>query len=133
MREIKFRGKQIDTLEWIYGYFTKTPEGLCKIHFQPFAECSSNTYFFVFPESVGQYTGLKDKNGKEVYEGDLLRDKISGVVWVVKFGHCKKYAFVGWFVENETIGRTTQLYGDYDTDVNSSVEIIGNIYESPIS
>ena len=125
MREIKFRAffenkmhyptnetQVFKNVTWTsFSRIAKTPKDM--------SECA-----------VMQYTGLNDKNGKEIYEGDILRDKISGVIWVVRFGHCKKYAFIGWFVENETIGRTTQLYGDYDTDVNSSVEVIGNIYET---
>jgi uncharacterized phage protein (TIGR01671 family) len=78
-----------------------------------------------------QYTGLKDKNGKEIYEGDVLRDRISGVVWVVKFGLNKKAGYIGWYVENEEIERTSTIAGDYGADQNSYVEVIGNIYENP--
>ena len=68
MREIKFRGKTKDG-EWVYGYVDATPyKDLVVIH-------SEATTHEVLSETVGQYTGLEDVNGKEVYEGDVIRVK----------------------------------------------------------
>jgi len=80
---------------------------------------------------VRQYTGLKDKNSKEIYEGDILKDTITKMVYTVKFGLCFKRGYNGWYVHNEEHSYTTSINGDYDTNNNSMIEIIGNIYENP--
>ena len=78
-----------------------------------------------------QFTGLQDKNGKDVYEGDILIDTLTKMTYVVKFGRCIKFAYNGWYVQNDNYDYTTTINGDYDTDINSCIEIIGNIYEHP--
>lgn len=71
-REIKFRGQRIDNNEWVYGYYVKDPKGQHRIYWQPFKDASSNTYHFIKPETIGQFTGILDKANTEVYEGDFV-------------------------------------------------------------
>lgn len=70
MREIKFRGKRVNDCEWVYGDLLRM-HGVPYIYPDP-APNGWNDYE-VITNTVGQFTGLHDKNGKEIYEGDVLR------------------------------------------------------------
>lgn len=82
MREIKFRGKRLNNGEWIYG-------SLLVSHFKDdkkeryFITQFSGNYTFeheVDPNTVGQFTGLRDKNGRDIWEGDIFKEDGSGIV-----------------------------------------------------
>lgn len=82
MREIKFRGKRLDNGEWIYG-------SLLVSHFKDdkkeryFITQFSGNYTFeheVDPNTVGQFTGLRDKNVRDIWEGDIFKEDGSGIV-----------------------------------------------------
>lgn len=71
MSEVLFRAKKAHDGEWIYGYLVVCPDNSHRIYLKPFDGASTNTYFIVIPETVGQYTGF-DAKGKKVFKGDIL-------------------------------------------------------------
>lgn len=84
-REIKFRGKRVNGGEWVYGMTISNGTIKRKAN-NVFFEIAENKWVGVHPETLGQYTGLKDKNGKEIYEGDILQDEHdSKIMHIVRY------------------------------------------------
>lgn len=131
MREILFRGKQTDSDKWIYGVPVKSTakdesEQLMIEYVFACEEyaCRGCEYTPVIPETVGQYTGLTDKNGIKIFEGDMLKGAWSTLI-IVYFDE-SYLQFRAKEFTHRTIDHSIDYYGD-----NSRLEIVGNIYDNP--
>lgn len=128
MREILFRGKRVDNGKWAFGNLIKNTDcsfiaepveysniGYCGECGVPFPEC-----FEVIPETVGQFTGLTDKNGSKVFEGDICKT-------------CGKNYLVIWDEYCWNLKDFYQSYYDYPTMAfsESEIQVIGNIHDNP--
>ena len=136
-REIKFRGMLTKERVWFYGiydpYRYRIGSYLRELQTEPF-------WHYVDPETVGQYTGLKDKNGKEIFEGDIVQSvgiPLSDCKSIVRYGVHKsddmsnKYQCgnLGFYLEH--ILRSYKMGRKDIMFFIVNCEVIGNIYENP--
>ena len=132
MREILFRGKRADNGEWVEGYYSCRPfiseyehvitnyrelkrhKGISSIEYQM-------NYNEVIPETVGQYTGIWDNNGENIFEGDIVfcfhYDDVGQVVYLVD--------------EAKFAVEIKGLHRDFSEIYSGSLAVIGNIHDNP--
>ena len=135
MREILFRGKTLDGrwVEGSYGHSTIIGEDT----YVATIIYSNDTNLFVadwdevVPETVGQFIGMYDKNGKKIFEGDIIRTVTFGFdcdkfITEVKFG--ARSGVQGFYLAN---GRSMFYFGQKNKNVMDDTEVIGNIHDNP--
>lgn len=152
MREILFRGKTnpkcngINSI-WVYGHYYKVVETSTGIYVDaiqlyredPFYE---DPYFTVavIPETVGQFTGLTDKNGKKIFEGDIVKiedmETYAKMTFQICFGRVfqalsRHIAFDSIGFYTKTSDGSTPFILQHNAKSEEAIEIIGNIHDNP--
>lgn len=141
MREILFRAKQKDKGNWVEGYYIRQDETTYCFK-EDYERHPENTkHYIVFdmptdwglpnrhlmaeidPETICQYTGLKDKNGNRIWENDIIKHEISDTIGTVKW---YQEDYVGWCVDDTIIDE--QQFTD---EMWNECEVIGNIFDNP--
>ena len=134
MREILFRGKRIDTGNWTHGYYTNTkwyikgyihaiiPEDC---YFYSRGEISD--WYAIEPDTVGQYTGMKDKNGVKIFEGDIISFRRTNALGYIndRIGEVRYFDQLPMFYILATTGDGWS-WGECE-----DIIVIGNIYDNP--
>ena len=132
MREILFHGKRADNGEWVEGDLLQI-----KYYNKPIIECKImpqtpvSSAYPVLPETVGQFTGLTDRNGKRIFEGDICKFKRFNDVHIGKVVfNVTTASFIMWY--QPIVG----AYGEKATQkmllsVCDNIEVVGNIHDNP--
>ena len=131
MREILFHGKRADNGEWVEGDLLQTKYHSGHIEYQIMPQTPVSSAVPVLPETVGQYTGLTDRNGKRIFEGDICKFKrfndvhVGEIVFnVTTASFVMRYqSIVGVYGEKATHKMLLSVCDD--------IEIIGNIHDNP--
>ena len=144
MREILFRGIWVHgNKEWIEGDLVRDKDGKPHIVDNNYVDYWHDDQTFVcveecevLPETVGQYTGLTDKNGKKIFEGDIVR--CDDYIFSIKYGKCggtpnaDNYGYMGFYLEAVSEGTKLCAYYGLRDDICyfTDIEVIGNIHDN---
>ena len=140
MREILFRGKNVGNGKWVYGSLIEDCYIVGDVVDWNEEYFNAEWWAMVDPETVGQYTGLTDKNGTKIFEGDIVKsdDGTHAVYGIIKFGKIKTHYAIegghqGFYIKWQNYGENK--WGDWwREDVYvfiEEIEVICNIHDNP--
>ena len=138
MREILFRGKRVDNGELVYGYYFKAThhwhnhgiheDWILRGVAQNGGWVSFHGRHAIVPETLGQFTGLTDKNGKQIFDGDICQ--INGVSYIDDTPFVVEWndEYSGWFWKELSFSFPTDTI---TPEIAETAEVIGNIHDNP--
>lgn len=143
MRTIKFKAKRLDNKEWTCGYFYEENDNTYIIeNLQKKSMLNRNIPYKVAPATVCQFTGFLDKNGKEIYEGDVLRSDLYPFSCIEDNAYDNYYGTIGWSEEEASFyimavktpkssvrGISDGICDTVTQKIMLDFEVVGNIHE----
>lgn len=130
-REILFRGRKKGGTEWFEGDLSYLVYDKRECYIFPADGCNSPDWYEVDPDTVGQYTGLSDKNGKRIFEGDFIKVSTFGFgakIFATEVVFMDRAGMRGFCLKN---GRSLFYYGQKDLNKMDDAEVIGNRWDNP--
>ena len=122
-REIKFRAKRLDNNEFVIGYYLPTQFGEKHFIYSALEFLNEHTRIQIDPKTIGQYTGLLDKNGKEIYEGDVVKSN-DNHLYVINF---KYGSFGANWIKDDFVWHSFAT----NSFIEKKFEVVGNIFKNP--
>ena len=124
-RQIEFRGKRIDNGEWVYGSLYGTQiiiENIIEYGDSDYFGVNVRNFHKIDPSTIGQFTGLVDKNGQRIYEGDIIKGK----EWERGISH--RHIGIVEYINSSFRSVGINKYLGFHGSVDGSYEVIGNIH-----
>ena len=140
MRDIIFRGKRIDNGEWVYGcllnniYGASKPLIISDSSYTDDNRVVNDDWEFVKPETVGQYSGLTDRSGERIFEGDIVKAPYIDPIFQTTWDMDKEPTEIALVEFNKGQYYISYIDGEYKFTVDSSkehIKVIGNIHDNP--
>lgn len=126
MKEVLFRGRRADNSEWIEGYFCYYGWTDKKKPYIIHDYASALYAIEIIPETVGQYTGLDDRNGRKIFEGDIIKVYHNGEVLNVSYVYFDNGEYRCELISGCSTDYSESLSGQHE---ECGLEVIGDIYD----